>query len=161
MWGRREGHVTFQLIQSNTIHIQEKLRFHVRAIMFYNHPHCIHSLLTHMELLGSEPPKMTENHKIQLGSVKGDTLVMKLWRPLLAFEWTLCQSKCSHMEYEINSHSLHIRCTKCIRHLARTLWVLKCVWAHIYSFNAFNDAHVPCLNTYVCVCVCVSLCAWR
>ncbi len=137
--------------------------------------------ITHTEFLlcwhiwnyctGSEPPKMTENRKIRVGPVKGGTPVTKPRHPLLAFEWTECQLQRPSvvtLNKNINSHSLHIKCTKSIWHLARTLWVLKCVWVcrmntYIYSFYVLNDVHVLCVYTYVwvwgeCVCACVCVC---
>lgn len=131
--------------------------------------------ITHTEFLlcwhiwnyctGSEPPRMTENRKIRAGSVKGDTLVTKLRRPVLAFEWTECQLQSPSvvtLNKNINSHSPHIKRTKSIWHLARTVWVVKFAWArgvntYIYFFYVFNDVRALCLHTYVRVCVC----AWR
>lgn len=109
---------------------------------------------------GSQPPKMTENRKIGVGCVKGDTLVTRLRCSTLAFEWTECQPRSPSvvtLNKNISSHSLHIKCTKSIWHLARTLWVLKCAWAcgvntYIYPFYVFNDVRV-----HLCVCVCVSM----
>lgn len=92
---------------------------------------------------------MTENRKIHVGSVKGDTLVTKLQRPLLSFEWTECQLQSPSVVTlkNINSHSLHNT------QKAFDIWQkLKCVGVHrmntyIYSFHAFND--VRCFYTYV------------
>ncbi len=106
--------------------------------------------ITHTEFLlcwhiwnyctGSEPPKMTEDRKIRGGSVKGDTLVTRLPRPVLAFERAECQQHSPSvvtLNKSINSHSPHIKSRKSIWHLARTLYwnVCGCVaWMHTYIF---------------------------
>lgn len=123
--------------------------------------------ITHTEFLlcwhtwnyctGCEPPGMTENRKIWLGSVKGDTPVTELQRLVLASEWTECQLRSLRVvktNESINSRSLHIKCTKSIWHLARNLWVVNSSWVCgmntcIYSFYVFNDVHVLCANNGV------------
>lgn len=129
--------------------------------MFYNHPPLNSFFADTYGITGSEPPKMTENRKIRLGSVKGDTLVTKLQRPTLAFEWTECQLQSPSvvgLNKNVNSNSLHIKCTKSIWHLARTVWVMKCVWVCrintcINSFYVCNNIRVLYMSVFVWMCV--------
>lgn len=139
----------------------EKLRFYVQAIMFYNHPPLNSFFADTYGITGSEPPRMTENRKIRLGSVKGDTLVTKLQSPMLAFEWTECQLQSpsvARLNKNITSHSLHIKCTKSLWHLARIVWVMKRMWACrintcINSFYVCNNIRVLYMSIAVWVCV--------
>lgn len=108
-----------RFIHSHTIHIQEKVEVLCSSNYVLQSP-TLNSFSADtygITALAPNHPEMTENRKMRVVSVKGDTLVTRLRRPLLPFEWTECQLQSPSvvtLNKNINSHSLHIKCTKSI-----------------------------------------------